>query len=52
MKDLILNSASSVDLITAARKEGIITMREDGFLKVAQGLTTMEEIYRATNVIK
>jgi type IV pilus assembly protein PilB len=52
MKDLILNAASSVDLITAARKEGIITMREDGFLKVAQGLTTMEEIYRATNIIK
>ncbi|MBP7670990.1 type II/IV secretion system protein [Candidatus Gracilibacteria bacterium] len=51
MKRLILNNASSVDLITAARKEGITTMREDGLLKVAQGLTTLEEVYRVTNVL-
>ena len=51
MKNLILNNASMVDLIAAARKEGIITMREDGFMKVAQGLTTLEEVYRVTNVI-
>lgn len=50
MKRLILDNASSVDLITAARKEGITTMREDGLLKVAQGLTTLEEVYRVTNV--
>ena len=50
MKNLILNNSSSIDLITAARKEGIVTMREDGFLKVAQGLTTLEEVYRVTNV--
>ncbi|MBU1151942.1 GspE/PulE family protein [Patescibacteria group bacterium] len=50
MKRLILNEASSVDVIMAARKNGLITMREDGFMKVAQGETTMEEIYRVTNV--
>lgn len=50
IKNLILNNASLVDLITAARKEGMITMREDGFLKVAQGLTTLEEVFRVTNV--
>lgn len=50
IKNLILANASIVDLIAAARKEGIITMREDGFLKVAQGLTTLEEVYRVTNV--
>ncbi len=50
MKALILNDASLVDLIAAARKVGLITMREDGFLKVAQGLTTLEEVYRVTNV--
>ncbi len=52
MQRLITNSASSVDLIAAARKEGIVTMREDGFLKVAQGMTTLEEVYRVTNVVK
>lgn len=50
IKDLILNNASLVDLIAASRKEGIMTMREDGFLKVAQGLTTLEEVYRVTNI--
>lgn len=50
MKRLIMNKASRVDLIAAARKEGIVTMREDGFMKVAQGLTTLEEVYRVTGV--
>jgi len=52
MKRLIMNNASSVDIITAARKEGIITMREDGFIKVAKGLTTLEEVYRVTSVTR
>ncbi|NIA02280.1 MAG: type II secretion system protein GspE, partial [Nitrospirae bacterium] len=52
LKQLILNNASSVDLIAAARKEGIITMREDGFIKAAAGLTTLEEVHRVTNVAK
>jgi len=51
MKDLILNKASLVELIAAARKDGMITMKEDGFRKVAQGLTTLEEVYRVTNVL-
>ncbi len=50
IKNLILNDASLVDLIAAARKIGLITMREDGFLKVSQGLTTLEEVFRVTNV--
>ena len=50
MKTLILNDSSLVDLIAVARKSGMTTMREDGFIKVSQGLTTLEEVYRATNV--
>lgn len=50
MKRLILANSSSVDLIAAARKEGIVTLREDGFMKVAQGLTTLEEVHRVTNL--
>lgn len=50
MRRLILEEESSVKLIAAARKEGIATMREDGFIKVAKGLTTLEEVYRATNI--
>lgn len=51
LKDLILNKASLVDMIAAARKDGFTTMKEDGFLKVAHGLTTLEEVYRVTNVL-
>jgi len=50
MKRLILNSASSVDLIAEARKDGMLTMREDGLIKVSQGLTTLEEVHRVTNI--
>ena len=50
IENLILNNASTVDLIKSARKEGILTMREDGFMKAAQGLTTLEEVHRVTNV--
>lgn len=51
LKDLILNKASLVDMIAVARKDGMTTMKEDGFIKVAQGLTTLEEVYRVTNVL-
>ncbi len=51
LKDLVLNKAGIVEMLAAARKDGMITMKEDGFLKVAQGLTTLEEVYRVTNVL-
>lgn len=50
IKDLILNKASLEALVSAARKEGMITMYEDGLMKVAQGLTTLEEVHRVTNL--
>ncbi len=50
MKDLILNKASTTKMIEAARRKGMITMREDGILKVLQGVTTLEEVHRATAI--
>ncbi|MCC6643148.1 type II/IV secretion system protein, partial [Candidatus Peregrinibacteria bacterium] len=50
MKDLILNKASTTKMIEAARRKGMITMREDGVLKVLQGITTLEEIHRVTAI--
>ena len=32
----------------AAKEEGMITMLEDGFIKAAQGYTSLEEILRVT----
>lgn len=49
-KELILNKSSTVKLIEAARANGMVTMREDGILKVLSGITTLEEVHRVTNV--
>jgi len=51
IKELILNNESTVKMILAARKEGMVTIREDGFIKVSRGFTTIEEVYRVTNIV-
>ncbi len=50
MKDLILNKESTTKIIAVARKKGMITMREDGVLKVIAGITTLEEVHRVTAI--
>jgi type IV pilus assembly protein PilB len=39
---------SAHELFTLARKEGMLTLREDGLLKALDGLTTISEILRVT----
>jgi type IV pilus assembly protein PilB len=46
IRELIIKKASSKEIANQARKEGMRTMIEDGFLKAAQGLTSIEEILR------
>lgn len=43
---LILERASTQDIENQARQEGMITMRQDGYLKALEGVTTMEEVLR------
>ena len=43
---LILSEPSTTDIETEARKEGMMTMLEDGVFKAAQGITTLEEVFR------
>jgi type II secretory ATPase GspE/PulE/Tfp pilus assembly ATPase PilB-like protein len=50
MKDLIMNKASLTKIIESARRRGMITMHEDGILKVIQGITTLEEVHRVTSI--
>jgi type IV pilus assembly protein PilB len=38
------SSASAIDQV--AREEGMITLKQDGFLKVSEGITTVEEVLR------
>ncbi len=48
MESFILKSPSISDLRKTARKKGMILMRQDGLIKVLQGITTLEEIKRVT----
>jgi type IV pilus assembly protein PilB len=43
---LAVGHASTDDIGRAAREQGMATLREDGWLKVAKGLTSIEEILR------
>jgi type IV pilus assembly protein PilB len=46
LRKLIRSGASVEDIIREARKEDLITMKEDGILKALGGFTTIEEILR------
>lgn len=43
---LILERASAGDIDKAAREAGMVSLKQDGYLKVAEGITTVEEILR------
>lgn len=48
VRELIQKKSLATDIIRAARQKGMITMMEDGFQKVLNGLTTPEEVLRVT----
>lgn len=50
IQNLILKKATSAEIQVAAQKEGMITMRQDGYLKAVKGLTTIHEIDRVASV--
>lgn len=45
---IIMSGGNSMDIADQAIKEGMITLREAGLLKVKQGLTSLEEIHQVT----
>ncbi|QQG38093.1 MAG: type II/IV secretion system protein [Candidatus Kaiserbacteria bacterium] len=46
IKELVMKSATDDALYKQARSEGMLTMAEDGIVKAAQGITTIEEVLR------
>ncbi len=48
MEKFILTSPSIVAMRDLAKKKGMLSTRQDGFIKVAEGLTTIEEIERVS----
>ena len=48
IKDLLMKNATADQIEAEAKKEGMMTMLEDGIFKSVQGLTTIEEVFRVT----
>lgn len=49
VKELVMKGATSDAIEAQAKKEGMITMLEDGIFVAAQGLTTIEEVLRVVS---
>lgn len=45
---LTIKRASSTEIMQQAKKDGMISMKQDGILKALDGLTTIEEVWRVT----
>ena len=48
IRKLIMHNEDAVAITNAARRNGMRNLREDGWLKVAQGVTTAGEVMRVT----
>jgi len=46
IRDIILHSSTSDALEAQAKKEGMLTMLQDGLYKAARGITSLEEVLR------
>jgi type IV pilus assembly protein PilB len=49
IREAILRKASSNEVRTIAKKNGMTSMIEDGFAKIAEGKTTIEEVLRVVH---
>lgn len=49
IQNLITKRATTNEIQRQAIAEGMITMRQDGYLKALQGITTLEEVNRVTS---
>ena len=49
IKTLVMKSATSTEIEDQAKKEGMLTMAEDGIYKCVAGFTTIEEVLRVVS---
>ncbi len=50
LKEAILSDKSVTELYRMVRRKGMLTMGEDGVLKVLRGVTTLDEVERVANI--
>jgi type II secretory ATPase GspE/PulE/Tfp pilus assembly ATPase PilB-like protein len=48
IRRLIMNNSDASVLTQAARRNGMRSLREDGWLKIRDGITTVSEVMRVT----
>ncbi len=48
IKEMTVEGVAEGEIEAAARKEGMLTLREDGLVKVRGGMTSLEEVLRVT----
>ena len=51
LESMILNRSTSSDIQQKASEMGMVSMREDGYLKALTGLTTIDEVNRVTAAV-
>ena len=49
IRDIIIKGGTGADIEAQAKKEGMLTMLEDGIFKCVQGQTTIEEVLRVVS---
>jgi type IV pilus assembly protein PilB len=50
MREIIMRGGTAIDLARQAAQEGVLTMRQNGLMRVKEGVTSMEEVLRVTNL--
>jgi type IV pilus assembly protein PilB len=48
LEEIILKEPSEAKIFEEAKRQGMLTLRQDGILKVLKGITTIEEVLRET----
>ncbi len=50
MREVIMRGGTSLDLARQAAQEGVLTMRQSGLRRIKEGVTSLEEVLRVTNL--
>ncbi|WP_349607170.1 MULTISPECIES: type IV-A pilus assembly ATPase PilB [Cupriavidus] len=50
MQQIILSHGTALQIAEQARKDGVLSLRDAGLLKVKQGVTSLEEVLATTNI--
>jgi type IV pilus assembly protein PilB len=52
IRDMILDRASTSEICRKAIEQGMLTLRQDGLMKIQRGSTTIEEVLRETSAVE